>query len=252
MRKILGAGGMAVVLFLAWPAGASMLDLTSTGADGWINGAYFLQVDPQSTGTGVIDSFVEIFGAGVTEAYNTTVDGVLDNGSSDQFNHALLLADVPVVSLNGTLYLEFLLDVDQTGANPDISLDEIQIFRSFTPNQSVGTFDAQDLLELADASLVYRLDSGGTDNWVWLDYSLNSGSGSGDMFLYVPASQFNGAGSGDYVYLYSRFGENYAANDGFEEWATQTGEEVIPEPATFILIVMGVAGIFGFRRRRAI
>lgn len=251
MGKPIRAVAIAVMVLLAWPAGALTIDLTSAGADGSINGAYFVQIDPQSTGTGVIDSFEEIFGAGVIEAYNTTADDVLGNGSTDQFNHALLLANVTVVSIGGGLYLEFLLDVDQTGANPDISLDEIQVFRSSTPNQSVETFDAQGILQLADSSLVYRLDSGGTDNWVWLDYSLNSGSGSGDMFMYVPAGLF-AAGSGDYVYLYSRFGENYAANDGFEEWAVQTGEQVIPEPASFVLMLMGVAGIYGFKRKRTL
>lgn len=247
MTKPIRAVAVAVALLLACPAGALMLDLTSEGADGILNGAYFVQIDPQSTGTGVIESFVEIYGAGVTEAYNTTVDGTLDNGSSDQFNHEMLLADIPLVSLNGGSYYEFLLDVDQTGANPYLSLDEIQIFRSGTANQSVETFNAQGLLELADASLAYRLDSGGADNWIWLDYSLNSGSGSGDMFMYVPTSVITG---GDYVYLYSRFGENYFANDGFEEWAIIAGQEcVIPEPATMALMVMGLAGMFLMKKK---
>ena len=68
---------------------ADVLNLTSAGADGVLNEAYFVQIDPQSTGTGVIDSFVEISGAGnadITEAYNTTVNDVLQNGSADNFN----------------------------------------------------------------------------------------------------------------------------------------------------------------------
>lgn len=240
------AVGVALAAMLPLGAHALTLDLTSVDAFGTINGAYFQQTGQQPTGTGYIDSFVEIIdNADIVEAYNTTVNDVLDNGSSDEFNHELLVSELPVVAIDHGLYYQFLLDIDQTGADPYISLDEIQIFVSDTPNQSVDTFSG-DLLDLADASRVYQLDAGG-DNWIWLDYSLNSGSGSGDMFMYVPTSVITG---GDYVYLYSRFGENYEANDGFEEWAIIAGQDnIIPEPATMVLMVTGLAGIFCFRRK---
>ena len=45
------------------------------------------------------------------------------------------------------------------------------------------------------------------DNWVALDYSLNTGSGSGDMFLYVLDSVFDPYDGGDVVTLYSLFGQ---------------------------------------------
>ena len=53
----------------------------------------------------------------------------------------------------------------------------------------------------------------------------------------------------DYVYLYSRFGENFGANNGFEEWAHGVGGPVIPEPATILLL--GLGGLALLRKRRA-
>ncbi len=245
MKRLTVTAGLALAAISSFGAYATTLDLTSEGAIGSINGAYFQQVGPQPTGTGYIDSFVEInSNMDVTNAYNTTINDVFDNGSTDQFNHELLLSEVPLVSLNGGLYYQFLLDINQTGADPNLSLDEIQLFVSDTPNQDVDAFTGG-ILDLADASLVYRLDAGG-DNWIWLDYSLNSGSGSGDMFMYVPFDLLTG---GDYVYLYSRFGENYADNDGFEEWAVVAEENVIPEPATVVLMMMGMAGILYSRKK---
>ena len=67
-------------------------------------------------------------------------------------------------------------------------------------------------------------------NWVKLDASLNHGSGSGDMLFFVPDSVFACAGSNPYVYLYSKFGVNYATNGGFEEWAPAVGPFNPPAP----------------------
>ena len=42
------------------PSLTTGLDLTTAGASGFINGAFFQQVPDQSTGTGVIDPFVRL------------------------------------------------------------------------------------------------------------------------------------------------------------------------------------------------
>ncbi len=232
------------------------LDLTTAGASGYINDAFFQQIAPKATGTGVINSFVQVgANTNVTQAYNTTVNGVLNNGSSDVFNHALLLSDVPVVNLGGKNYRQFFLDINQNSAHPLLSLDEIQIFQSSAANQSVTTFSSG-ILNLASSNLVYQLDALG-DTYIKMDYSLNHGSGSGDMFAYILDSKFTS--SDPYVYLYSKFGQNYANNAGFEEWATLKkktdggggGTSVVPEPATMALFAPALLGMIVRRKKMA-
>jgi hypothetical protein len=258
-----------ISFFSSQPVEAGMLDLSFAGADGEINEAYFIQIDPKSMGTGNIHTFVEIGDArqaeeplggvsyaDIVEAYNTTEAGTLDNGSSDIFNHELLLSAVPVVEIDGIFYRQFLLDINQHKSSPNfptsglLSLDEIQLFLSDAPNQSVESFD-DGILDLADSELIYRLDwdydeEEEDDNWIKLKYDLNHGSGSGDMFAYIPDDFFSD--EYEYVYLYSRFGENFANNDGFEEWAVR--DNILPEPATMSLLGLGALGLSGLRKKR--
>jgi hypothetical protein len=192
-----------------------ILDLTTEDAEGTINGAIYRQTDSQPTGTGFIDSFVQIQPQGneeTSEAYNTTVNNVLDNGMTNNFNHSIFVGDVPVVDIGGTLYREFLLDVNENRGqgNEFISLDEVQIFIGGTANSNVDTFTMGVLDH--DGTLVYRMDEG-MDNWVALDFSLGSGSGSGDMFLYVLDSLFDPFADDDVVTLYSAFGQQGEVED---------------------------------------
>jgi hypothetical protein len=232
------------------------LDLTTAGASGFINGGFFTNTDNQSTGTGVINSFVRISGSADTiQGYNTDARPLqFDENSSPQFTRALPLSAVPIVTIGGVAYREFLLDINQTGVSPLETLRELQIFTGTTGSPSGALIDGSGNVTFPafpTMTRIYDLDGAG-DMSIELNYLLNSGSGSGDMFAYIPNALFV---SGTYVTLYSLFGPPPSANnDGFEEWAVRIVEgpplPVIPEPATIITAVSGLPfGLLALRRR---
>jgi hypothetical protein len=242
----------------------TIVDLTVADASGTINGAIYQQTSTGSTGTGNIDSFVQQSpqGNGTTSrAYNTTANGVLNNANTDNFNHSITLGDVSIVERDGKLYREFFLDINESGNSTDkyLSLDEVMIFVGGTANSSVSTFTGGILDH--NGTLVYRMDSG-DDNWVAMDYTLGTGSGSGDMTLLVPRSLFLGFAPTDVVTLYSQFGlqgvnptgftGNFGGSASFEEWAVRDPATfAAPEPMSLGLLATGIFGLAFFRRRTA-
>jgi len=219
------AFGIISLAMIPARAAVASYDLTS-GGTATINNAIFVTSDNQSTGTGVIDSFVRLQATGSEQGYNADARPVMpDVNTSASFTRDIQLSQVPQVTLGGVAYYEFLLDINQTNANPLLSLNKVQIYTRATALSSAATLG--DLT--GSSTLRYNLDAG-TDNQIQLNYTLNSGSGSGDLFMYVRVSDFGGAPAGSYVYLYSQFGTEdggaqatyYATNDGFEEWAVRT------------------------------
>ncbi|WP_028863012.1 PEP-CTERM sorting domain-containing protein [Psychromonas aquimarina] len=262
---------------------ATMIDLSVAGSSGNLgSSALFYQSDAQPTGTGVIDPFVQVKGNGNTidieQAYNTTVDGTFDVGPADNWNHAITLGDVGLVTINNDLYREFFLDINESHSKAHgyleqyISLDEIKVYMGGAANSN--TTDLSDGGPLG--TLVYDFDDDpgdGLDNWVALNYGLGHGSGSGDMSFYLNNSFFDGWAETDNLVFYSLFGEigndpgqyNLASGDcdvgsrnhcdfgpsaDFEEWAVSESKTVrLPEPGSQILLLLGLLGAYLLRQR---
>lgn len=300
--------GVALLALTGLAQASVQLNLTNTdltpdnpappSTSGVINGATYTRTDTQPTGTGYIDPFVRVgmqgsAGKEVVHAYNTTVDGILNNSNEDNWNHEVKFGQIQIQTVGSLSFVRFLLDINQNsgGTGEFLNLDDVQIFISSVPNQYSTTFTGDGQIVLTGSNLVYRMDalpdstaSSQPDpcqgkngdcavydqsSRVTLDYSINSGSGSGDMYLDIPVSMFDAAftaaglttdaqKNGAYVYLYSKFGSDpYSNNDGFEEWSFLSkvdngggGGGGAPEPSTMLLAGLAILAARSASRRR--
>jgi hypothetical protein len=207
----------------------TVVDLTSRGASGSINGAIFYQFTSPGGGTGVFNPFVRIqSNHAIEQGYNTDYRPVqFDENTTSSFTRAIQLSSIPTVTAPGGLqYYEFVLDINQSSSPPNnlLSLDQLRVYVTnpstrdpnllHNYNSSTNTLqdDANNLY-----SSVYDLNAGSGGNYIKLDANLSSGSGFGDMVALIPVSSL-GTNLSQYVYLYSEFGVHYANTSGFEQW----------------------------------
>ncbi len=243
MKTVCRLAGFVALAGLAGAANATVVDLTTSGSSGVINGARFETLDFRSAGTGVIQSFVRMQRNGTEQGYNTSGRPVaFDEKTDPNYTRNLTLGDVPTRIINGVAYKEFICDINQVSSSPLLSLDEIKIYTSNLGSQTTTNVDSL-------GTLRYDMDAG-ADSYVKMDYNLASGSGEGDIRMFVPLSAFGNATGNQYVYLYSFFGSNYACNDGFEEWAVQSPNDIVPLPTAALAGGLGLLSLAALRRRR--
>lgn len=260
---------LGLVVGLSTTARANtVIDLTTanstSGSRTSASGDTFIvnEIQPQSTGTGFIDSFLRIQQTGSERGYNTNTNQVLDNKDGN-FTHSILLSDLAVQTINGVEYYMFILDINQTGPNPLLSLNQVQIFANSGDPGAGCTIDEANPGDFANitggcGTEVFTMSNNtmGTDYELQLNYDLNSGSGSGDYQFLIAKSAFNGIPLTSNIILFSQFGSPngaYSSNDGFEEWwalrGTPGGTPPVPEPASLLLFGMGL-GLVARRVRR--
>jgi hypothetical protein len=244
----------AIVVTSGATASAVTLNLGTT-TDGFINDAYFSRTNLQPAGSGVINSFVRLNSNDeVVDGYNASARPVMpDVNTSPTFTRDIQLSEVPLLALNGMLYYEFGLDINQSASSPWLSLDELQIYTRSSPLTQAGT-----LADLTGSGAVLRYDlDGAGESRILLDYSISGGgSGIADMFAYIPQSNFAGVSGSEFVYLYSMFGATpgYENNAGFQEWFVRDGvggPSRVPDGGTTLLLLGAALGGLGLVRRKS-
>ena len=260
---------LATVLLL-WTTGAAfalslanvidLRTLDSSEETGIANGALFYQNTDQSSGTGYIDPFLRLQDSPIEEAFNTDYrsgggggQAPLDAKSDPNYTHSLTFGELATVTVDGTDYYLFSLDLDEPNAGPkrDLSLDEVKIY--------VG--DSPDLSSLAGLTLKWDMDGAGDATVLLNGGALSPGNGGDDMQMLVPKSFFAGVDADSYMYFYTKFGATLEADAGsnvdadasFEEWRALLGEgpPEVPEPGTLLLLGAGLAGFIRLRRKQA-
>lgn len=205
---------------------ATLYDLTADGARTTVNGAIFTNdqsIIDQPAGTGVIGPFVRIQANGNEDGFNFDSANIPGNPldvKPGPWTKLLAVADLQPIEIEGTLYYQFRLDINETSSKSLLSLDKLILYGSTESdlhdyNPVTGTFQGGSAVE------IYNLDAG-EDRSIGLDYALHSGSGESDLAVFIPVSAFAGS---TYVYLYSEFGtlttgdgRDWSSDDGYEEW----------------------------------
>ncbi len=248
---------MFMLCFGITVAGAVTIDLSpSRGITVVYDGVIFksfTEADQStvSSGTGVIDPFLTIQKKELEHSFNSDAFPVLD-ATRPEWNHSIQISDLGEYNPG---YYEFLLDINEEAATTEslLTQHELQVYL-VEPSFGGSIATLTDLV--SNGTLIWDLD-GKEDSRIEYDYNLWSGSGQNiDASFQLPIGLFSGYSADTYVYLYAQFGElpevgGYSSGAGFEEYALRVkeGSTPVPEPATLLLLGIGLIGFAGVRKK---
>ena len=198
--------------------------------------ALFQAIKLGPTGTGVFQPFLreQQHGNNTTElAYNSNV--ITDDAKPPvNFTHDLPFSALARVTIGGTDYFQFYLDMAQSGSSPTIDLTRFDLGIGPASQSVVG----------ATTAPTFTLLAWSLGNHDILMTDVNPGNGFADVRIDIPVAAFGNTTTGN-VILYAGFTN---ANSSFEEFGT-FAQPAIPDSG-MTLTLLGVAlGLVELARR---
>ncbi len=167
-----------------------------------------------SAGTGVFVPFVRLQASPNERGFNTNAPVTFD-AKTGTWTHAILVSQIPIVTIGGVNYWELFVDINDSNNAKHISLDEMEIW--FTNNANLTGYVDNGTGFPAASGATKQYDFSGTMQF----NDVNQGSGRGDVRYLVPLTNIPLPPAGTYFVLWSKWGTSsatYGSDGGFEEW----------------------------------
>lgn len=234
-RSMAALAGVGLSLAAANVRGA-YVNLSQTGQT-QLNDAWFFVNDNHDPNPSTAFVRIQAKKTGIESGYNNNGPVSADTKSG---SYLLKLSQIPLVQYDGKPYFRFVLDVGepQSASKKGISLDALKLYTfPMTPGNDTKNFGQQSGLALR-----FDLDGNG-NNGIGLSDRTN-GQGKNDLVAFLPSFYSN---DDQWVMLYSSFGAASEAEGSFEAWKIGAAQ-VVPEPATMLLVPTTLLLLLGRRR----
>ena len=213
------------------------------------NEAYFFYYDIAKSNSDLDGAFLETSasgGATLISGYNDgdgTANTPTDNNNTAT-GESLTLAQAGSVTYNGSQWITFYLDANQSGGS-SYDIKTLEIYTS--ANRVVDSYDSSGT-KVTSGDLAYSWNKTDDNGGDVLSLFYGNGASNWDVVLYVPLDQFTPIDTNstipDTEETYIQFYVEYTDTAGADTWGYDRGADIIPEPSSVLLVSLGTHDSF--------